>query len=161
MRVRIVHLLGAAAFWIGLQSASVANISEQTNCYDVKVGARPVAQIPSVIPTDPDTIVMRWPWFLDLKVTRVIEGQASRELTNVLSVQHGGLLPRTRVWWLRKNSAGTFNALYPEHGEQLLRCAADTVPAEPYLRPAAGRTLQDYRREGEREYGSYLDVDAN
>lgn len=125
-------------------------------CYDTLVSAEIVNQVPSIIPDDPDGgIVMRWPWFVDLRVRRVIEGEVDAKLLTVLSVQHtdyrAGL--RAKRWWLRRNTLGAYNAVGFSGDERVAKCAANAAPAEPYYRPADGKTLADVRREAAAFWG--------
>jgi len=150
--------VAAAAICVAFLGASEAHGADDRRCYDVKVVAHAIQQIPSVAPElGPNQILAVWPWFLDLQVTRVLAGRLSGELVNVLSVQHTDVLPEDRTWWLRRNTAGTYNAIYPDRGERLRRCSSSAIPVEPYLIPAAGKTLQQYREEGAQHYRDWLE----
>src|SRR3546814_1868652 len=63
--------------------------SDLPACYDAKVRARPLDQIPSDIgDCGSDCILMSWPWFIDLQVKRVIDGALPSKMVRVLTVQH-------------------------------------------------------------------------
>ena len=134
--------------------------SSETECYDVKVSAKAIAQIPTVFPEDddPDVIIMSWPWFVDLRVSRVLDGDIQRnKMVTALAVMHVSFVKKTRTWLLRKNSVGTFNVLRPESPELVARCEADAVPAKPYITPSPDQSYADLRREGENAYREYFD----
>lgn len=141
------------AFLVTAEPASAT--TSDIECYDLKIRAKPIAQVPTVYPNDPDYIVISWPWFVDLKVTEVIEGELPQTTITALAVLHTYYIPKTRKWLLRRNAIGTFNLI--RTAEPLPRCPTSAAPAQPYLRPADGKTLDDYRREGEAEYARYSD----
>lgn len=134
---------------LALSSAATAG---ELECYDAKVRARPVAQIPTVIPQEEGYIIISWPWFVDLSISKVLEGEVNQSQVTVLAVLHNRYLDKTRTWLLRRNALGMFNVLRPENPDALPRCDASVAFAEPYIRPGAGQTLDDYRREGEERY---------
>jgi hypothetical protein len=149
-----VRLLAALALLVSGCAAclpTVASASE-VECYDAKVRAKAVAQIPTPYPrSDPDVIVMSWPWFVDLDVRRVIEGDVEKGRLETLAVLHSGYVRKTMTFYLRRNSAGTYNILRHDPDE-LERCPSDALPALPYLRPGPDRTYEDERRAGEELY---------
>ena len=124
-----------------------------SDCYDLKVIARVVEQIPSEAPECADCIIMRWPWFLDFKVKRVEEGEWPGGKLTALAVQHTYLQSRYGVWLFRKNDAGGYNVLRSGDDARPLRCPAGTQPATAYLRPGPGQSLDEMREAGERRYG--------
>ena len=132
------------------QSASAA---ADTECYDLKVIARVIEQIPSEMPGCADCIIMRWPWFLDFEVKRVDEGEWTGKSLTALSVQHTYLRSRYGTWLFRKNDAGGYNVFRSESDEKPIRCAASTEPALPYLRPGPKQSLDEMREAGERQNG--------
>lgn len=126
----------------------------ETTCYDAKIRARPIEQIPSEIPDcGSDCIIMSWPWFVDLKVKRTIEGTVPGETVRVLTVQHTYRVSREGTWLFRKNAAGGYNDLAYKDGMTLVRCSANAGPIQPYIRPSEGQTLDDIRDAGIRRYG--------
>lgn len=129
---------------------SVATAAD-IECYDAKVRAKPVEQIPTPYwrSDDPNTIVISWPWFVDLDVRRVIEGDVENGLLETLVVLHSSYVTKTRTFYLRRNSAGTFNILRIPDDVQIERCQPGTEPARPYIRPGPDQTLDDLRREAE------------
>jgi len=142
-------VLAAATFAF---SAPAAAEEAQMECFDALVSARIVRQVPSEMPDCGEgCIVMQWPWFLDLRVRRVLEGEAQRGNLTVLSLQHSDYRSDlgTRRWWLRRNSQGGFNLLRRNPDDRPPRCAPGSPPAPAYIRPSASRTLADYRREAE------------
>lgn len=146
----------AAAVFIGL--VSLANASPDELCYDAKVRARPVKQVPSSLPDcGSDCIVMSWPWFVDLKVSRTIKGKVSARRVRVLTIQHNHMRSRDSTWLLRKNNLGGFNVLRVDEDAVLIRCPNGAPPVEAYLRPGEGKTLEDLRSEGLRAYGDHAD----
>ena len=141
----------------GSTAAMADEAGSGIQCYDAAVIARAVEQIPSEIPECGDCIIMEWPWFLDLQVKRVISGQVQGKLIRVLSVQHTWKMPRDGTWRLRKNSLGGFNVVL-FWKVRPRRCPANAAPADPYIRPRNGRTLDDLRQDGERLYGRMPDA---
>jgi hypothetical protein len=135
-------------------------LAAEIECYDAKVRAKPLAQIPTPFPNAPDYIVISWPWFLDLNVTRVLDGDVPQKEITVLAVLHTAYLNKTRTWLLRRNTLGTFNVLRVADPDSVLRCETDVEPVEPYIRPSEEKSLEDYRREGEEELRRYYDEDA-
>lgn len=150
----IRNALLTAAILIGLAAPSAA-LAEPA-CYDAKVRARPVDQIPSEIgDCGSDCILMSWPWFVDLRVKRVIDGALPSKMIRALTVQHAYRVSREGTWLLRKNTAGGYNVLASEDRSPLARCSAEVVPAESYIRPSDGHTLDDLRDAGIRRYGHH------
>lgn len=137
-----------AAILVGLATPS-AGLAEPV-CYDAKVRAAPVDQVPSEIG---DCITMSWPWFVDLQVERVIDGVHPSKMVRVLTVQHTYRASRQGTWLLRKNTAGGYNVVVPEDGLALARCSEGAASVEPYIRPGDGYTLDDLRDAGIRRYG--------
>lgn len=143
-----------AATLVGLAFPSTAIAGSA--CYDAKIRARPVDQIPSEAgDCGSDCIIMSWPWFVDLEVERVIDGTLSTKLVRVQTVQHTYSVSRETTWLLRRNAAGDYNVLIGEDGSALARCPADAAPVEAYIRPGDGNTLDDLRDTGIRRYGHH------
>lgn len=134
-------------------AAIAADNRSRDNCYDVVVLARPIEQIPSVAPQCGDCIIMRWPWFVDLQIKRVLAGTVDAKLLRVLTVQHTWLVRRDAKWLLRRNSLGGFNSVGRPENEPPLLCPAGAVPAAPYIQPGPGETLENLRKNGELRYG--------
>jgi hypothetical protein len=150
----ILKAASIAAILTGLASPSAA--MAQLPCYDAMIRASPIDQIPSEIgDCGGDCIIMSWPWFIDLKVVRVIDGALAGQTVRVLAVQHTYHLPREGTWLLRRNDAGGYNVLTPENGPALVRCTADTPAAEAYIRSGPGQSLNDLRDAGVRHYGHH------
>lgn len=125
-------------------------------CYDAKVRARPVDQVPSEIgDCGSDCIIMSWPWFVDLRVTRVIDGALPIKMVRVLTLQHTYRVSREEPWLLRKNTSGGYNVLATETPSKLARCPAEVKPAEPYIRSGDGHTLDNLYDTGVRRYGHH------
>ena len=120
-------------------------------CYDAKVKARIIEQIPSVIPDCNDCVIMEWPWFIDLGVNRVVEGVVSGgRIIHALSVQHTYMLSlRAGTWLLRRNKAGLFNIVTADDPLKIPRCPASAEPAQPYL-ISDSESLDQLRGDGER-----------
>lgn len=130
--------------------------ADEPECYDLKIRAKPVAQIPTEIVAEPGYIVMSWPWFVDLDVKRVLDGEFKEKKLTALAVLHTSYVPKTRVFLLRRNTLGGFNMLRPEKPEELTRCNAGVGPMLSYLRPVEGKSLEDYRLAGEKAWADYL-----
>lgn len=151
--------IGAGLCAILLAAATPSQAAAKADgpdCYDAIVSATISHQVPSILQPDPEWIVVTWPWFIDLRVHRVIEGDAHRGTLEVLSVEHTGYrsdLGR-RNWWLRRNTLGGYNLIrFPN--DDIQRCAPGTEGATPYLRPGPDQTLRQMRSEAEREYRRY------
>ncbi|MEG3086764.1 hypothetical protein [Sphingomonas sp. PB4P5] len=130
-----------------------ASSTPSADCYDVKINARIVEQIPSEAPVCDDCIIMRWPWFLDFQVKRTIEGDWRGKALTALSVQHTYLQSRYGIWLLRKNNLGGYNILISDDHMKPVRCPASTELAVAYLRPGPNLSLDEMRQAGERRYG--------
>lgn len=128
----------------------------ESECFDTEITARVVAQVPTVVPEPDDgSIIVRWPWFLDLEVRRAGAGKAKKRRVTVLAMRHTWSSDRTfRRWRLRRNDQGTFNLLGLAAYTRLPRCTPEAPPAAAYIRPAKDQTLDSLRQEGERLYGS-------
>ena len=119
-----------AAILVGLATPSAA-LAEPA-CYDAKVRALPVDQVPSEIgDCGSDCMITSWPWFVDLQVKRVIDGALPGKIVRVLTVQHTYRVSREGTWLLRKNTAGGYNVVVPEDGTALARCFAGVMSVEP------------------------------
>lgn len=150
--VRLLCLLSC----LGM-AGSVAAAPQTGKCYDLKVEAKPIEQVPSEIPSCDDCIVMRWPWFVDLAVKRVEEGNWRGRTVSVLTLQHTYRVSRYSTWLLRRNDAGGYNVVHPEDDERLARCAPEIAPARAVLRPGPGQSLESLRADAERRYGRHSD----
>ena len=122
-------------------------------CFDALVVGKALRQSPTAFSDcGDDCIVMSWPWIVDIDVRRVLKGEAPTGRITVFTVQHTDRRTnRGTRWWLRRNASGVFNVLGVENENELPRCASDTPPVAPYVRPTEGRTLEDVRREGEQQ----------
>lgn len=130
-----------------------ASGTPSSDCYDLKINARIVEQIPSEAPECDDCIITRWPWFLDFEVKRIVEGEWKDKRLTALSVQHTYLKSRYGTWLLRKNDLGGYNILISKDRMMPIRCPANTRPAIAYLRPGPNQSLDEMRYAGERRYG--------
>lgn len=138
----------------GFPAAAFADtLSSDGHCYDLNIEARVVEQIPTEMPECSDCIIMSWPWLIDLKIKRVLEGEAQPKLIQAVSVQHTYLRSRYGSWHLRINSAGGFNVV--SSATAVRRCAAGTLPAQPYIKPLQGESLESVRAKGEKRYGRH------
>ncbi|WP_242122397.1 hypothetical protein [Sphingomonas lacusdianchii] len=147
---RKAHLIAAILVGLATPSAALA----EPACYDAKVRALPVDQVPSEIgDCGSDCIIMSWPWFVDLQVKRVIDGALPGKMVRALTIQHTYHVSREGIWLLRRNTAGGYNVVVPEDGAALPRCSAGGASVEPYIRPGDGQTLDDLRDAGIRRYG--------
>ncbi|MBR0552910.1 hypothetical protein [Stakelama marina] len=126
-------------------------------CFDVLVFGKIVGQTPSDPPNLGDgNILMSWPYFIDLKITRVNKGKIGAKKITALSVQHTYWRSDlgTKKWWLRRNTEGGYNILTVQGGHEPPQCSAAMPPATAYLTPAPGQTLDDMRKAGKQRYGS-------
>lgn len=151
--LRFWVLLGAAA-----NSPAWAETQETPDCYDAIVVAKILRQTPSVFPDSKgDFIVMVWPWFLKLEVSRTLSGHIPIGPIIVQSLQHSSFREDlgAQRWWLRRNSLGGFNLLRFAESEGLSKCSEDGQLAEPYIRPGPGQTIDSLLSDGERAYGAH------
>ncbi len=125
-------------------------VASDVECYDAKITAKPLNQVYTPYPSSTDVIVMSWPWFVDLKVKKVLEGDVPKRRITVLAVLHSEYPRKTRTFLLRRNTAGTFNLIRTQPSD-VTRCDPGSDAAEPYIQPSEGRTLEDVRRESEVE----------
>lgn len=138
-------------------SATSSSPQQAQACFDALVVAKVVGQVPSDFPnSDNDYINMSWPYFIDLDIVRVVEGQIEGRKVTALSVQHTYWRSdlRARRWWLRRNTASGYNILRIENGAKPPKCPQGAAPDRAYLEPAPGQTLDEMRKAGERRYGS-------
>jgi hypothetical protein len=155
--MRALRIIGASVLLSVSASAPAEDGEASSPCYDVRISARAVEQIPSLIPEsdDPNVIAMSWPWFLELEIVRVLDGQLTEPRVTVLSVQHTYFVSEKRTWLLRRNTLGGFNLVGRGSDEKVRRCSSGMPPAEPYLAQGPGKTLEQLRKEGEERYGRH------
>jgi len=147
----LAGLMGPTVLW-----PVAAAAQSEDDCYDARVSAVVVQQVPTVLPDmDDGSIVIRWPWIVDLEVTSVLEGEAPLGAVTVLTVQHSyfrrGL--GERPWALRRNDLGGFNVVAMGDDLDNPRCEPGSPPALPFIRPGRGETLESLRLEGLEYYG--------
>ena len=143
------------ALLAGPATTASAQIDRSLECIDALVSAKVTRQIPSVFAgCGNDCIVVSWPWFIDLKVERVLKGRAPLGRMTIQAVLHTSYRSNlgTRPWALRRNDLGGFNLIRTSDPKRLPFCTDSTGPASPYIRPGKGRTLDDLMREGEQAY---------
>lgn len=148
--------LAICACWAGLAQASVSS-PQEGECFDAEIVAKIAAQVPSELPElDDGSIIMEWPYFIDLDVEQVSKGRLSSRRLTVLSIQHTYFRTDlgSKTWWVRRNNLGGYNLLRISGGRNPPRCPPGTPPARAYLEPRNGATLEDLRSDGERRYGS-------
>ncbi|MEP3051118.1 MAG: hypothetical protein ABJP48_08430 [Erythrobacter sp.] len=131
--------------------------AEDAQCYDVKVRAKAVSQIPTVLPDQPGFIVLTWPWFVDLRIRRVIDGELDANEVTALAVLHSEYTEKHRIFLLRRNTLGGFNILGPEEPDEVPKCEIEIGPARPYILADSAETLEDYRRAGEEAWIRHWD----
>ena len=69
------YSLPAIAVFVALSgTAMAAEIDPGRECFDAIVSAQVLEQIPTDIDLTPD--LFAWPWFIDLKIERVLQGNA-------------------------------------------------------------------------------------
>ncbi|CAN5255705.1 hypothetical protein BH10PSE2_BH10PSE2_02080 [soil metagenome] len=141
-------LIATVALTSGL--AATHAVADEVECYDAEVSARIVSQTPTVFPDYGDgSIVISWPWIVDLDINRVRSGNIRHGHLTVLAVMHNNYRRDlgSRRWKLRRNDLGGFNLL--RSAENLTtRCGADQPPAKAFITPPDGQTVEDLRREG-------------
>ena len=142
--------LSAMASAAALSATSV--LAQDAECYDAEVSARVVSQTPTVMPDCDDCIIMRWPWIVDLDVSRIHSGEVRRGRLTVLTVQHTDFRHDLGIvrWKLRRNTLGGFNVAWFGNDPER-QCSRDEPPASAYITPPGGQSLDNLRREG-REY---------
>lgn len=147
-------LLASAAASVALACGVGDALAQNASCYDAEVSARIVSQTPTAFPDCEDgCIIISWPWFVDLDVSRVHSGNVPRGRLTVLAVLHTYYRRDlgSRRWKLRRNDLGGFNLLRGAE-EIRVRCADDQPPATAYIKPPVGQTLEDLRRVGRELY---------
>ena len=155
MRSASLALAIAALSGCATTSPSVS----ETDCYDLKVRAKPVGQFPTPFPNDPNYIVISWPWFVDLEVSRVIDGRSNDPEISALAVLHSGYVDKTRTWLLRENTLGKYNILRLAEPEKAKRCAQGVTRPEPYLRPSEGESLESLRQVAIAEWEAEMEAE--
>jgi len=134
--------------------SAAARAENSQDCIDALVSAKIVRQIPSPFPDcGDDCIIMSWPWFVDMKIKRVLRGRAPTGKVTVLAVLHTSYrkdLP-SREWALRRNDLGGFNLIRTSDARPLPLCPENAPPASPYIRPKDGESLADVIRDSQRD----------
>ena len=128
--------------------------TSEGECFDAEVSAEIIQQTPTVVPECDDCIIMRWPWIVDIDVRRVHSGDVTRGPLAVLTLQHNDFVSGLGVqrWWLRRNASGGFNAVGFPDERSGGKCAPDTAPAQAFITPGTGKTIDDLRREGQKYF---------
>ena len=147
----LAGLMGATVLW-----PVAAAAQSEDDCYDARVSAVIVQQVPTIMPDLGDgSIVIRWPWIIDLEVRSVLEGEAPLGAVTVLTVQHNYFRRDLgeRLWALRRNDLGVFNVVGMGEDIENPRCDPDLPAAQPFIRPGRDSTLDSLRREGLEYYG--------
>lgn len=152
-----LKLIGAMIVVSQLIAATFARASDDhVPCFDVSVKAIIADEVPSnYSDCGSDCIIISWPWFVDLKIRSVLQGELKDKELSVLAVmhtRHSNAGKRAQTRWLRRNSEGGFNLLRLGDDDRPEQCSPDTPPMRAYLIPTEGRTLADERREGEKRY---------
>jgi hypothetical protein len=150
IRAALIALATIASLPAAVSAEALFNADD---CYDLKIQARVIEQIPSEIPNCADCIIMSWPWFLDLKIRHILGGDRQPRVVRVLSVQHTYLKSRYGTWRLRKNAAGGLNVVSAEVAAQ--RCAISSPPTSAYIKPPKGESMDTLRAKGEKRYGRH------
>jgi len=146
----------SSALALAVASPAASSEADGSACYDAEVIARIVNQTPSVFPEPEDgSIVLRWPWFVELEVKRVRSGQVRRGSVAALSIQHTyySRWRRPQRWLLRRNEQGSFNLLGLAKEMELKRCAEGTPPVRAFLSSSEPGGMEKLRREAEARYG--------
>lgn len=105
-------------------------------CYDAVVDAVILRQLPTQIPDcGPNCFIMRWPWFVEIDIKRVIKGKAPRGRIAVMTLQHSDILETGKPsrWWLRRTVDGGFNVIWEDRRDLPKACPADAAPTKPFL----------------------------
>jgi hypothetical protein len=125
-------------------------------CYDAKIKARAIEQIPSDINNQSDDyLIMRWPYFVDLRVQRVFKGEDLGNIVSAQSLQHTYFTSQSRTWYLRRNSLGGFNIIEPDYNDTVLKlCDAGSAPVDAFI-SSSRQTEAELRAAGQRRYGSH------
>ena len=131
----------------------------EPDCYDLKVRAKPVGQFPTPFPNDPNYIVISWPWFVDLEVSRVIDGRLDDSKISALAILHSGYVDKPRTWLLRENTLGKYNILRLAEPGKSKRCVQGVDRPEPYLRPSEGETLASLRLKAIAEWEAEMEAE--
>ena len=141
-----------AAAIVANTGAALSQAPGTQQCYDAMVRATIVEQTPTAVCDD---FCMEWPYIDELDVKQVMRGRAPMGQITVLSMQHNyRRAPRTGSrMWLRRNDTGGYNILKIGNEPKPPLCSNEEKPARPYVRPGAGRTLDDLKREGDQLYG--------
>ncbi len=86
----ILKRLAIAVVAVQLATGDLALASDdQMPCFDVSVIASIVDEVPSTYPEcGSDCIIMSWPWFVDLKVRHVLQGELKDKELSVLAALH-------------------------------------------------------------------------
>ena len=136
-----------------------AGRADARQCYDLRLWAEPTAQIPTPLPDYDGIIVMSWPWFIDLKVLKVIDGVWKDQNLSAVAIRHVGYSDEAQAWFLRENTIGGYNVLRLEKPNEVKRCSIGSVKAEPYLQPSEGETVEGLRAESEAEWAELMGND--
>lgn len=133
--------------------ASTPDPAPIAECYDLKVRAELVQQLPALMPrANEDVLVMSWPWFLEFQDVSVIEGAWEQPQIAALIVQHTFFTRTKQTWYFRRNNSGWFNLLGPSaRGRKL--CPTGTPPVRAHLVPGEGQTLESLRSRALDRYG--------
>lgn len=115
-----------------LASTSVATAADASlDCYDLKVLGATVSQRELPMPDCKGCIYFAVPYVLQIKVKKVLEGTDASSRLVVRSIQHMAEPQELRTWWLRRNSANSYNRVEYDQSVQPRRCRIKMPPAKP------------------------------
>lgn len=109
--------------------AGTANARDE--CYDAKVLGTIVSQREGKVGECKGCIYFEVPFALEIEVKKVLDGTVKSSRLAVRSIQHMAEPPLPRTWWLRRNSAGSYNRVEYGQGSQARRCSMKAPVAKP------------------------------
>jgi hypothetical protein len=96
------------AMVLGLPDRAAA-AQKNEDCYDVAIVARIVRAVPTEIAEDPDVIVMRWPWNLEIETKQIVQGKFPLGPHRIKAVLHSGVSSSIfALLFLRRHADGKY-----------------------------------------------------
>ncbi len=112
-------------------SLTARTANARSECYDAKVFGTIVSQREGKVGECKGCVYFAIPYALDIEIKKVLEGTVKSSRLAVRSIQHMAEPREPRTWWLRRNSAGSYNRV--EYGQlsEAHRCSIKAPPAKP------------------------------
>jgi hypothetical protein len=132
--------LGLVFAWLALSGASgetTQPVTQRPGCFDVVLVADVLKETPTPFTQSMvDSIVVEWPWFLDVHVRKVLIGREHRRSLRVSALLHAGYNTggKPARMYLRRDSDGAYQLLHVHRENLPTKCGPADASSEPFIR---------------------------